>query len=182
MSEWEGNELAAYEEWEGLRPPEKIYVVGRHKSDFGGQAHRYQIVGQEDVTWPLGAVECIEALEEVAERAREAEAKSLVLQNTPGQVAIALAVMAQDAGGDGPELPMSIGVVISVPDERPAGVQKSVVCTDGHYFCNAAQVAEMIRFANPRARIAVDEATATVTATVDPPMRFKFSHIEWLGG
>jgi hypothetical protein len=151
----------------------KVFVVGRHKPDFGDE--KIEVMGQESATFPVTADECKNMIEALAAGAARAGADALIFQGMPGQVAAALVRMALQPMQN---TPVRVGIVISVPGPRPAGVEKELVCTDGNYFSNAEEVAEVIRFANPRAK--VDVSPQGVTVTVDPPMRFEFSHIEWL--
>lgn len=143
-----------------------ILLVGRHTPDFGGE--RVNIVGQEAPTFSTDARGSMSTIVDLAWKAKELDA-ALVFQNTPSQVAVAIARI-----NDWP-CTRGVGVIVSVPGKREAGVRKTVHCTtmeDAHDIIQAAT------FANPNAK--VEQDGTTVTIVVDPPMKFVYSHIEWL--
>lgn len=147
----------------------KVLLIGRHTPDFGDE--NIEVIEQRAVTFPATAVESLSVLRDLMEEAREMKA-CLLLQNAPGQMAVALSKIRGDYQPNDPWTPM--GVVISVPGER---LPESTFRFQGS---NASLDDTMaaIKFANPRARITVGGVMITITVT--PPMRFKFSHIEWL--
>lgn len=152
-----------------------IFIVGRHTNNLPEQ--QYTVVGSEAVTFATDVGSCKKQLRDLLNKATAQEA-ALVLQNTPGIVAIALAQLAADANGYG--LGAAVGVIISKVAPREAGVARKFEI-DGTYaadsFCKA------VAFANPNAKIQNTNpgfSPAEYTVTVDPPMKFEFSHIEWL--
>jgi len=146
-----------------------ILLVGRHAPDFGNldinvvkQLNDWNFaVTYSDVWNDLVNLEAI---------ASKAGAGTIVLQAVPGQVAATLAKMYK-AG----ETNLSWGVVVSVPGDRPAGVVSTFA---GETAQARDAIVRAVKAANPRAKIEINGEEVTVT--VDPPMRFKFSHIEWL--
>jgi hypothetical protein len=69
------------------------------------------------------------------------------------------------------------GIIISKPGPRPAGEQKQYFFPDS----GAAEAGKAVKFANPNARITeMEDSDDFLWVAVDPPMRFEFSHIEWL--
>lgn len=146
----------------------KVFVVGRHKPDFGDMD--IEVVGQSAPVFParVGA-EMIAVMSDIAAEAHEAEAKAIVFQAVPGQV---VAWLAQ---GSKIFAPFDVGVVISIPGARPAGVT--------HHFefslpRDAKLAASVAYRANPNVKL--DVRGRQLDVTVDPPMKFEFSHIEWL--
>ncbi|NJM42474.1 MAG: hypothetical protein HC853_17910 [Anaerolineae bacterium] len=70
-----------------------------------------------------------------------------------------------------------MGFVINKPGPREAGAART--------FRGPAQtLAEVAHFANPNAKVSTSSGEAgsdeSVAVIVDPPMKFVFSHIEWL--
>ena len=133
----------------------QFIVVGRHKPDFGNL--EFEITEQLNINFPSRSEDCKPILKEIISMALE-NCSSVVFQTLPGQVVKALF-------GVGRIVPC--GVIVNIPGDRPSGVEKIF---DG-------DIAEAVRFANPRARTEFDGANTKVV--VDPPLRFKFSHIEW---
>lgn len=148
----------------------RIILVGRHAPDFGANAD-YDVVYQENITWPATAEECRVPLARLHDLSMEHGAY-IVFQNIPGQLA---ALLAHEAMRDGEMSPRRYGVIVSVPGPRPVGATSSFFVNDA-WEC--AVLVEVAMFANPRARTE-RIAGPGVRITVDPPMEFKFSHIEW---
>lgn len=143
----------------------KAIVVGRHAGEIPG----VEILRTENVTFPATSGECGPIIQSLVAQALQ-EYATLIFQNTPGQVAAALVKMTAFYG----HAPR-VGIVINKPGERLSGVEEKVSFeTEG----DAEAAAAAIRFANPRARISIEGSAVTVT--VDPPMEFEHSHIEWL--
>lgn len=153
----------------------KALVIGRHAGDLPG----VEIVETRPVQFPATADKCVEALVPLMRECARND-WSLLFQAVPGQLAVALAWTREAivTGGTGvPVVPT--GIVISRPAPRPAGVQIDIPVSDGNMFSNQLEVITAIRALNPNAKI--DESRpGWITVTVDPPMRFEFSHIEWL--
>jgi len=142
----------------------KALVIGRHTDAIPG----VEIVELRPVTFPGTADECAAVIRALWKEV-EGRGVKLLFQNLPGQVGVALARLMRD------NPPLSAGVVISVPGERLAGVSQSESFAE-HWDMTSAE--KLVKFANPRANVTSEGNTITVTA--DPPMRFIFSHIEWM--
>lgn len=138
----------------------KIYVVGRHKGEYPG----LEVVGQESVNFPLTSEECRPVFRELHEKASALQA-ALVFQAMPGQL---VAAIAHDLTALGPFTAYGVGVVVSVPGERPSG--KRIQIQEGSE--------ELVKAVNPNAKIVREDGG--IFAVVDPSMPFVFSHIEWL--
>ena len=145
-----------------------VFVVGRHKPDFGNM--EIEVVGQSAPVFParVGA-EMIATMSDIAAAATDAGAKAIVFQALPGQVAAWL------AQGSKIFAPFDVGVVISIPGERPAGIT--------HHFefsspVDAKVAASALVHINPNAKF--DVRGRQLDVIVDPSMKFEFSHIEWL--
>lgn len=158
----------------------KAIVIGRHGAEVPG----FEIIETRAVTFPATGRECVPVLEGLEQAAAALGAEVVLLQNTPGQVAAALAKQAALAAkaiwGTGGPVPEAVlgwsarwGVIVSVPGPRPGKVVSTFTTTD------PGGVAAAVAFANPRATTTVDGQTVTVTVD-GPPMPFVFSHIEWL--
>jgi hypothetical protein len=151
----------------------KAILVGRHAGEIPG----VEVIEQRAVTWPADSAGCVLVLEQLFDAANAAGAV-LVFQNTPGQIAAALARNCADRAQNAPT-PWAwkgVGIIVSIPGERPGRIRKTVWAEDAQFA-----ISEAVRFANPRAELDVDVDSFAVTVTVDgPPMPFKFSHIEWL--
>ena len=171
----------------------KSYLVGRHGNiDF---PTNITLVGKEVVTFPATAEECGPVLAEIAGRAVAAGAEWLLFVGMPGQVVAALSPWprAEDGqlmtwrepqprrlGG------LRLGVVISKPGPRPAGVETRIQVPpyDSTWGSMAEDaVVTAVTAANPNAKIEVvydytTGAATTVIVRCDPPMKFEFSHIE----
>ena len=146
----------------------KAIVIGRHAGDIPG----VEIVELRPVTFPLTADECEAVIRTLWKEANGKDA-GLIFQNLPGQVGVALARMMRK----NPPL-FSVGVVISVPGKRLAGVNLEADFQED----DVENISELVKFGNPNAKVQIfrNNGTALLVVTVDPPMRFVFSHIEWL--
>jgi len=171
----------------------KAYIIGRHEPNLGDEADKIKVVGQEAITFASDSTECIRQLCKARFEAGRAGAHVLLLQNTPGQVTAALVYMASELFvdpdyksaefdfGDEHVYPR-IGVIISKPGERPAGVKTSISVENSS---DLGAVICAIKTANPRAKIEEWEPdefgyVMGLDIIVDPPMRFEFDHIEWV--
>ena len=142
-------------------------VIGRHTGEIPG----IDIVEQKNVQFPARSNEVLPIIRELVDEAQAVGAK-LLLQNTPGQVAVAIALLKDER----PVGPLVIGIVINTPGERLAGVEMN---RDFTTLDNRLMAEEMVRFANPRVKVQLED-DYSLTVTADPPMRFEYSHIEWL--
>jgi len=142
----------------------KALVVGRHTDAIPG----VEIVELRAITFPAKTEDCVPILCALWKEVEEKGIK-LLFQNLPGQVGVACANIMRG------NPPLSIGVIVSVPGPRHAGVESSAEFDNGDA---ATKAADLIKFANPRSKVAVVGNTVNVTA--DPPMVFCFSHIEWM--
>ncbi len=142
----------------------KAIVIGRHElsGDEG-----LEVVEQRSVNFPATSQECEPIIRQLLEDAKAANA-SLIFQAMPAQVSVTVANIIDD------DTEYSAGAIVSVPSERLAGV--SQLFESDHPFV-AEQIAEAVKLANPRAKAIVEGMSCRITS--DPPMRFKFSHIEW---
>lgn len=145
----------------------KCILIGRHS--LGGE--NLEVIRQENITFPVTSDKCHDILFPLFEEAK-AHGAALVFQGMPGQVAVAVAGMVDN------DTAFQAGVIVSVPDERPAGH-----VAEGTFETNldASLAAELVKSANPRAKIeqVIELGGPKVKVTADPPMRFEFSHIEW---
>lgn len=145
----------------------KALMVGRH----AGSIPCIEVIETRPVQFPATADECVYTLVSLMKEC-EQNNWGLLFQAIPGQLAIALSRMVKYQ-------PIPVGVVISKPGPRPAGARVDIPVSDGNMFSNKLEVITAIRALNPNAKI--DESKpGWITVTVDPPMRFEFSHIEWL--
>lgn len=161
----------------------KAIIVGRHSGQISG----VEVVGQENIQFPATAEECQPIIVGLIEKAQAADAV-LLFQMTPGQVAVAIGGLVLEAKSyeedfadhfRGWMLPIrmnQVGVVISKPAPRGQAI---TMTTPGQHGQEAIEdFCEMLKLANPNAKISVD-TNSHVTLAVDPPMKFEFSHIEW---
>ena len=138
----------------------KAIVVGRH--DLSGD-EGLEVVRQKNINFPATSKECKPILESLIQEAFK-EGVALIFQAIPGQVNTCLPRLILD--GVGPE----IGIIISKPGPRPTGQE---FLTEYNHT-----IEEVVKFVNPQAKIEMDE-DGLMKITVDPPLRFEFSHIEW---
>lgn len=154
----------------------RVILIGRHAPQ--GLVEHVEIVEQRNVTFPATAQECIPILYALEGEAKAKGAK-LLLQSTPGQVAMALCEIIRGhygyAGFAG-----NAGVVISKPAEALGPLKREFNfwgdCQD--WLGEEARAA--ILHANPQARVRHDERSGRTVVEVDPPRPFVFSHIEWI--
>lgn len=162
----------------------RVVVVGRHAPDLGGDAEKFEIVKCENVTFSLKRDECKAQLLALAKNADSLDA-SVLLQNTPGVVACALSdIIHIRTESENLYGGIEIGVIISVPGPRQAGVTETFNAGNDYMAgLPASEVgAELIRavaFANARAKCETF-GDCGVRVTVDPVTPFVYSHIEWL--
>ncbi len=145
----------------------KAIVVGRHElsGDEG-----FDVIRQEDINYPATSEACRPMLLDLLKATLETNSV-LVFQMMPGQLAVACANIIGD------NVDYKIGVIVNKPGERPAGIKKTFGFAEN--MANFEDTAiEIVKFSNPRANLETD-GMGNVTVTVDPPLRFEFSHIEW---
>lgn len=143
----------------------KAILIGRHLPELGDDA---ELVLAEpsprNLTFAANTEACMPMLHSLFAEA-ERLGVAIVFQALPAQVAVALFRF-------GARLPVKVGVIINTPGPRPASAS--------HRF-EALPVQSLVaglRFVNPNTRLIAD--ADGVFVTVDPPMKFVFSHIEWL--
>lgn len=154
----------------------KAIVIGRH----AGELPDIEIVAQESVTFALDLATCNVQIAEIINNAKRNNLDAVIFQNTPGIVAACLVRAACTMSDEW--LPVSknaelkIGVIVSKPGERTAGVSMTFEFQD---LANCQEAASAVRFANGRAKIVQDDETDLIV-TVDLVTPFVFDHIEWL--
>ncbi len=137
----------------------KAIVVGRHELSSN---EGLEVIRQENINFPATSNECEPILKQLLDEAH-IENSALVFQAVPGQVAVIIPkLLKRDF--------QKVGIIVSKPDPRPTGQE---------LFTEYSQaVEEAVRFVNPQAKIEM-EGKDFIKVTVDPPLRFQFSHIEW---
>jgi hypothetical protein len=145
----------------------KAIVVGRHTGDIP----EIEVLEQRSITFSTNTSECFRQLEELLLDAHRAQC-GLLLQNTPAILGVVLFKFANFLHGC--ETPL--GIIISVPGERQAGVSREYT-TDNPMDLNTVEAA--VKFVNGRATVE-NAGFHTIKVTVDPVTPFVFSHIEWL--
>jgi hypothetical protein len=146
----------------------KALVIGRHSGQIG-----MEIDEQRSVQFPATSEECKPVFEALLSECFE-KGWALVFQGLPGQMATTIAKSIA-YGGQISHVP--VGVIVSKPGERPAGKQMTF---DHNLFDRTYQndvyysaVEAFAKHCNPNAKV------DGFTVTVDAPMQFVFSHIEW---
>ncbi len=137
----------------------KAIIIGRHKlsGDEG-----LEVVKQENINFPATSEECEPILKQLLDEAH-IENSALVFQAVPGQVAVEVPKLLKRGF-------QKVGIIVSKPGPRPTGPE---------LFTEYSQaVEEAVKFVNPQAKIEM-EGRDLMKITVDPPLRFQFSHIEW---
>jgi hypothetical protein len=147
-----------------MSTPQRIFVVGRHEIDLGAQtAH---VVGSASPTFPAESEACVVPLTDIFAQARYLDA-AVVFQALPAQVIVALwRLVARDT---------RVGFVVSKPGKRTAAEAHTWAFTTTG---DARMANDAILAVHPNAKVTTNGSELAVT--VDPPMRFAFSHIEWL--
>ena len=137
----------------------KAIVVGRHVK---GGNEDLEIVRQENINFPATSEECKPILKQLLDEAHEENA-ALIFQAVPGQVAVTIPQLLKRGF-------QKVGIIVSKIGPRPTGQELVTEYSQA--------VEEAIRFVNPQAEIEI-EGRDLMKITVDPPLRFQFSHIEW---
>ena len=119
---------------------------------------------------------------QLLEDAENSGCDAILFQAVPGQLAVALTKIAArreiDWVENGFEHDVKIGIIISKPGPREAAKQ-----SDYRADLDPLQpVIRLVKAVNPNVRVELDEEMPEYLAHffVDPPMRFEFSHIEWI--
>lgn len=149
----------------------KAIVIGRY--GLSGE-EPIEEIERKNVNFPATSDETVHVLHELLDEALEKDA-ALVFQSVPAQLAVAILQVV-------PYTVSRIGAIVSQPGERPeARTFRTDFTRYADYETQAEDVAEaaaeLVKSANPRVRVTSE--TGVVTVSVEPPMRFKFSHIEW---
>ncbi len=156
----------------------KAIVVGRHPPS-GAEDIKMVDVDKDGkpttrpMQFPSTAKQCRPVLEELIEEALEKEV-CLIFQGTPAQVYTALHNI--------PDIDNIVGFIVPIPAPRPSGVVKEFLVDAPH---DAGAIQDAVKFAtNGRAKAELTQAgpAGGCKVTVDPPMKFEFSHIQWLDG
>lgn len=137
----------------------KAILVGRHSGNIVGM----EVIEQRNIQYPSTSEECKSILEKLLEDAFSAKA-ALIFQGLPGQM---VAAITRYISRHGPITHVRTGVIVSKPGERPSAKKMMV---EAHN----PMALEVAYFVNPNVRI------NGLEITVDAPMKFEFSHIEWL--
>lgn len=147
----------------------KTLIIGRHSADFPAEI---EVCRQENINFPASANECRQMLKNIAADAIDEGIEAIVFQAIPNQVAMALPSTTFFS--------LKVGAIINRPAERLAGVSKDFYAYEPmHGIDWRGDIEEAVLFANPRAKVSRDP-TVGISINVDPPLRFEFSHIEWL--
>lgn len=173
--DWEFTHYGEWGEAYYAHEPLRAVVVGRHAPDFGNLG--VEVTSQEAVTFPAKSTDCESILVGLMQKAADADA-ALILQNAPAQVAAAFVRLFADREA----LPTdAVGIIVSVPGDRPAGVTHKLggLWNDEYQHDFAEDAGALVLAVNPRAKVTYPEH-GYIEVTVDPPMPFIFSHIEWL--
>lgn len=180
---------------------ENAVVIGRHKGEIPGVV---EVAERRNVQFPATRDECIPVLAEIAHAAKEAAgtysgsqrelpaAATIIFQAAPPQVIAALGAAygaSRDSrtrrGTDEYEIICDTlwFAVVTVPGPRLAGeTRKDTWETEE----NMLQALEIAKFANPNAKtdfqLHHSGGEHRSIVTVDPPMKFEFSHLEKIAG
>lgn len=177
------------------KPYYKVLLAGRHSSEPNGGLpdNIYQVVQQENVTFSDDDGEVKYQLMTIAWTAMLGGMNAVVFQNTPVLVTGALMEMSHTLSDEwgNPFEPLHVGGIVSKqPASRPAGVTQSFelgaysASGDGR-FVGPNGIAEIVSFANPRAKVEVSwesdimQETAHVNVTLDPVIPFEFVRVRW---
>lgn len=144
----------------------KAIVIGRHQ--LSGE-EGLEVINQKNINFPATSGKCRPILWNLLQEAIQNDA-ALVFQMMPGQLAIACADIIDE------DTRYKIGIIVNTPGERPAGITKEFY-SDSFYA--AEDIKAAVEFTNPRAKATITHGGQCCTVTVDPPLRFKFNHIEW---
>lgn len=162
-----------------MNKKQKVILIGRHAPE--GLPTEYEVVEQRNIMFPATSEECKDVLQKLFSEAMKAEA-SVLLQNTPGQVAVALekigveyfAYNTPKAGFY--DLP-PCGAIISKPVVAGTGASETFWVNDP---TNEYEVVRALEFANPNAKVEVVQRRGHFQCRIilDPIRKFAFERIE----
>jgi|WetSurMetagenome_2_1015567.scaffolds.fasta_scaffold190489_2 hypothetical protein len=155
----------------------RALVIGRHAGEIPG----VDVMEARSVVFVADSASAAKQLFSILQEAKQ-RGLAVLLQNVPGVLARAIVDYAiyqencddSEHGNSAAKLP-ALGVIVSVPGERQSGITMDARFEDIH---SAQQAEDLVRFSNPNVKIVSTDLGFRVT--VDPPMKFCFSHIEWL--
>ena len=142
----------------------RAIIVGRHTPT---RLDEFEIIEQKNITFPATSQECERVLETLITDAQCKHA-ALLFQVLPSQAHAALHRC---------DWIVPIGFIISVPGPRPADIVYDLWTECPHVAGEIVKT--FVPTINPRAKVHLGSALHVIVE-VDPPMRFEFSHIEWL--
>ena len=153
-------------------------LIGRHGADkemHGRDGTTFCIVETRNVQFPAEPEGVDKVFAQLIDDALVLEEPgkfpALLFQAVPGQLAAALARWAHIAGDSRfPKRGVLIGVVVSVPGERPETQTRK-------FNIDPAVAREMLAFASPNAK--VSQNADGVTVSLEPPMRFQFHSVQF---
>lgn len=145
----------------------KAIVIGRH--ELTGE-EGLEVIEQENVMFPVWVGECETIIRNLLERAKEAGA-ALVFQSPPFQASNALHNIIDD------DVEYRAGGIVSMPGEHSLAS-----CEIFHLnkIEDAGVLIDAVKFVNPNAIVEVGSSGLSVTVEVAVPMKFVFSHIDWI--
>lgn len=145
---------------------DKAILVGRHTNthDMG-----FEIIDQKNILWSTDVNQCMTQLKQLIKEAQAANV-SVLLQNTPAILSVAIARLMPENPNDWPPL----GVIVSVVFERKSNQVGKFNFIE---YDDVLTATEAVKSANSRAKIETEGFSVTIT--VDPVPEFSFSHIEW---
>lgn len=148
-------------------------VIGEHTPNIPG----IEVIETRDVTsFGPRATDALKQLRKLLVDTKQAGIPCVLLQNIPSVLGPALWVLGYESHYMMPADGCALGIIVSVPGPREAGVAKAF-----HFGGDPSDQAEAeraVRHANGRAKVSSEPGTLTVT--VDPQGKFVLSHIEWL--
>lgn len=140
----------------------KAIVIGRHTTEIP----EVEVVESRNITFTSDT----QAREVVLSLFQEALQKEVVIlfQNVPAIAATAICRMYWNG---------KAGIIISKPGKRESG---KIVQFEFDSCLEMDTAERAIKTVNPNAKTATNYTDGILEVTVDPPMVFEFSHIEWL--
>lgn len=160
-----------------------VILVGRHTPE--GLPTDINIVEQKNILWSLDTNEIAKQWKELVQCARD-KGCAILLQNVPGVLARVLLDEAWEYAPHATQYRVPVGVIISKPGERKAGVKKAFRFESTG---DAAEAKSAVEFANSRAKtqyVQVQHDQNSISAypafevTVDPVTPFVFVRIDWV--
>ena len=160
----------------------KVYVVGRHEFVAAPDMPKFEVIGQENITWPASEEATRIELNCLFARAAEAGADTVIFQGIPAQLTAALVSEARLNGEAGwPDITW-VGAIVNEPRPDLRKVPTVKIFDFDTYEPGAgpglvALAAEAIKAANPRAKVEVNGTAVSIT--VEPPIPFKPVRTVW---